>query len=100
MLTKFCTFAEATAAPCRPPQFSLPHSPVAKPHTTVLRFVGITFSSGCIEPVTAELITFVFQFMLIVMSLYGLKMKPLGGGFVGGGLFGGGSVGGGVVPPE
>jgi hypothetical protein len=52
--------------------------------------------------VTAELITFVFQFMLIVMSLYGLKMKPLGGGELGGGFVGGGSLGGGVVvpPPE
>jgi hypothetical protein len=49
--------------------------------------------------------TLVFQFMLIVMSLYGLKLKPLGGGpdgggLLGGGFDGGGSVGGFVVPPE
>src|SRR5262245_30256047 len=100
MLTQFCTFAAATAGPGRPAQFSVPHSPVANPHTRPGRWLGITFSTGCNVPVTAELITFVFQFMLMVMSLYGLNLKPLGGGFVGGGSVGGGSVGGGVVPPQ
>src|SRR5262245_15603077 len=97
MLTKFCTFAAATDGPGNPAQFSVPHSPVAKPQVRAERFVGITFNTGCSEPVTAELITLVFQFMLIVMSLYGLKLNPLGGGFDGGGFVGGGFVGGGLL---
>src|SRR3982074_1096529 len=74
---KSCTLAPATAAGLNPPQFSLPHSPVANAHVTVLRLVGITFNNGVSAPVTAVLITLVFQFRLIVMSLYGLKMNPL-----------------------
>jgi len=69
MLTKLCTFAAATALACNPPQFSLPHSPVANAQVTAPRFVGMTVSRPCMLPVTAVLITFVFQFMLIVMSL-------------------------------
>src|ERR1700694_300907 len=74
---KSCTLAPATAAALNPPQFSLPHSPVANAHVTVSRLVGITFNNGVSAPVTAVLITLVFQFRLIVMSLYGLKMNPL-----------------------
>src|SRR3982074_1875264 len=74
---KSCTLAPATAAGLNPPQFSLPHSPLAQAHVTVFRLVGITFNNGVSAPVTAVLITLVFQFRLIVMSLYGLKMNPL-----------------------
>jgi hypothetical protein len=52
MLTKLCTFAATTAFACRPPQFSLPHSPVANAHVTARRFVGRTVSRPCIVPVT------------------------------------------------
>jgi hypothetical protein len=41
--------------------------------------VGITDVTGCRVPVTAELITLVFQFMLIVMSLKGLNTNEGGG---------------------
>src|ERR1700722_2097773 len=74
---KSCTLAPATAAALKPPQFSLPHSPVANAHVTVFRLVGITFNSCVSAPVTAVLLTFVFQSRVIVISLYGLKMNPL-----------------------
>ncbi|WP_249040659.1 hypothetical protein [Paraburkholderia megapolitana] len=44
--TMFCTFALATIDGCSPPQFSLPHSPVAKAHVRVLRLPGNTFRIG------------------------------------------------------
>jgi hypothetical protein len=69
MLTQFCTFAETSAFGWIPAQFSLPHSPVANDHVIVLRLVGMTVSTGCSVPVTAELMTLVFQFMLTVTSL-------------------------------
>src|ERR1700722_15756689 len=82
MLTQFCTFAETSAAGWIPAQVSLPHSPVANAHVSVFRFVGITVNNGCRVPVTAELITLVFQFMLIVTSLYGPNTNGPGGGVV------------------
>src|SRR5882762_4502232 len=63
-----------------PAQFSLAHSPVAKDHVSDFRFVGITVNTGCRGPVTAELITLVFQFMLTVTSLYGPNRNGPGGG--------------------
>ncbi|HEX4677162.1 MAG TPA: hypothetical protein VH209_17620 [Steroidobacteraceae bacterium] len=50
-------------------QAGVSHSPVANAHVSVVLLVGITDVTGCRVPVTAELITLVFQFMLIVMSL-------------------------------
>jgi hypothetical protein len=77
-LTKACTF-DATCVGVKPAQPSLPHSPVANAHVSVVLLVGITDVTGCRVPVTAELITLVFQFMLIVMSLNGLNTNEGGG---------------------
>src|SRR5271168_2365609 len=77
-LTKSCTFV-ATSAGVKPAQPSLPHSPVANAQVSVVLPAGITCVTGVIEPVTAELITLVFQFMLTVMSLYGLNTNDGGG---------------------
>jgi len=87
-----------------PAQFSLPHSPVANDHVSDLRFVGITVNTGCRVPVTAELITLVFQFMLTVTSLYGPNRNGPGGGVLvppppGGVVVPPPPVGGVVVPP-
>ena len=67
-LTKDCKLV-ATSAGVTPPQFSLPHSPVANARVRVVSPVGITCVTGVIVPVTDELMTLVFQFRLIVMSL-------------------------------
>src|ERR1700760_1335624 len=75
-----------------PAQFSLPHSPVANAQVSVFKLVGITVNTGCNVPVTAELITLVFQFMLTVTSLYGPNKNGPGGGVAP-------PPPGGVVPP-
>src|ERR1700732_2148828 len=77
-LTKACTF-DATCVGVKPAQPSLPHSPVANAQVSVVLLVDITDVTGCRVPVTAELITLVFQFMLIVMSLNGLNTNEGGG---------------------
>src|SRR5882757_5911623 len=85
-----------------PAQFSLPHSPVANDHVSDFRLVGITVNTGCRVPVTAELITLVFQFMLTVTSLYGPNRNGPGGGVVvppPGGVVVPPPPGGVVVPP-
>src|SRR5471032_1237740 len=95
-VTKACTLAAATADGDRPPQFSLPHSPVANAQVTIGSLAGSTLSSGDNVPVTAVEMTLVFQFMLTVMSLYGLNAtEPAGGGGTGDVGGGGGETGGG-----
>jgi hypothetical protein len=64
------TFAVAIAAPCTPAQLSLPHSPVAK--ASVMAWpplAGRSLASGVAEPDTSVVMTFVFQFMLMLVSL-------------------------------
>src|SRR3954468_12086853 len=95
--------ALANDAAGRPPQFSLPHSPVAKASVIAPRlgtWVETRLplpTTGIRVPVTSVDMMLVFQSRLIVMSLYGLNSRSpaAGGGLVGGG----GSTGGGVVPP-
>src|SRR6478735_10671315 len=108
-----CAFADAIAAPGTPPQFSLPHSPVANASVIVFAwFATMSSTSGVRVPGTIVEITLVFQFMLIDVSLYAPKINPAGavpppdgggGGFVGpgGGFIGppGGGGGGFEGPP-
>ena len=62
--------AEAMAAPGTPPQLSLPHSPVAKASEMVLPpLAGRSLASGVAEPDTIVVMTLVFQFMLMLVSL-------------------------------
>ena len=69
----------AIAAPATPPQFSLPHSPVANARVTVLPPAPLRLDpSGVAVPDTLVEMTFVFQFMLMLVSLYGLKTRPAG----------------------
>ena len=70
--TKRGTLAAAMAAPPRPAQLSLPHSPVAKAQVTTESSAGSTSSSGEGAPVTSVESTLVFQFRWMPMSLYGL----------------------------
>src|SRR5271165_6940051 len=64
------TLAEASAAPATPPQFSLPHSPVANARVIVLPPAAVrSLASPVADPETAVEITFVFQFMLMLVSL-------------------------------
>src|SRR4051794_17614708 len=59
------TLAEAIAAPCTPPQFSLPHSPVAKASVIVLPPAPVrSVASAVGAPPTLVVMTLVFQFML------------------------------------
>src|SRR6187402_1162086 len=95
--------ALANDAAGSPPQFSLPHSPVAKARVIAPRFGTCVETrlplptTGMRVPVISVDMMFVFQSRLIVMSLYGLNSRSPAAG---GGLFGGGgSTGGGVVPP-
>src|ERR1700722_4315811 len=67
-LTKDCRFV-ATSAGVTPPQFSLPHSPVANARVSGVSPVGTPCVTGVTVPGTDELMTLVFQFRLIVMSL-------------------------------
>src|SRR3954451_18510621 len=64
------TLADAIAAPCTPPQFSLPHSPVAKASVTVLPPAPArSVPSAVGAPDTFVEMTLVFQFMLMLVSL-------------------------------
>ena len=64
------TFADAIAAPCTPAQFSLPHSPVANASVMVLPPAATrSLASGVAEPLTVVVMAFVFQFMLMLVSL-------------------------------
>src|SRR6478736_4645219 len=62
--------AVAMAAPGTPPQFSLPHSPVAKDSVTVEPPLATRSPASAVAaPETLVLITLVFQFMLMLVSL-------------------------------
>src|SRR4051794_17192053 len=64
------TLADAIAAPCTPPQFSLPHSPVAKASVMALPPAPVrSVASAVGEPPTLVVMTLVFQFMLMLVSL-------------------------------
>src|SRR3984885_5805345 len=76
-------FSAAQAAPETPPQVSLPQVPVA--NASVIAGSFGTYcdtrlpepTTGRSLPSTADCISSVFQFMLMVTSLYGLKSRPL-----------------------
>src|ERR1700760_5098660 len=77
------TFSDAKLAPGTPPQFSLPHDPVANASVSAGSF-GTSVDTRLPEPTTgmslpstADCIWSVFQFMLMVTSLYGLNSRPL-----------------------
>src|SRR5580692_8147659 len=95
-------FSAAKPAAGTPPQFSLPQAPVANARVIAGSFgmyVGTRPpepTTGMALPSTADCIWSVFQFMLMVMSLYGLKSRPLAVPVPPPG--GGGGGGGGVVP--
>ena len=64
------TFAVAIAAPGTPPQFSLPHSPVAKASVTVLPpLAARSAAMPAREPDSIVEATLVFQSMLMLVSL-------------------------------
>src|ERR1700758_2649086 len=98
-------FSAAQLAPGTPPQVSLPQVPVANASVIAGSF-GMYVdtrlpepTTGMAGPSTADCIWSVFQFMLMVTSLYGLKSRPLGEPVpveVGVGV---GVGGGGGVPP-
>src|SRR5581483_10770144 len=76
-------FSAAQLAPETPPQVSLPQVPVANASVIAGSF-GMYCdtrlpepTTGRLVPVTADRIWPVFQFMLMVTSLYGLKSRPL-----------------------
>nr|WP_181422672.1 hypothetical protein [Curtobacterium sp. MCLR17_043] len=76
--------ALANASAATPPQFSLPQVPVAKASVMALRpgsrvdtRLLLDPTTGIRVPVTAVFMTFVFQSRFTVMSLYGLKTRPL-----------------------
>src|ERR1700728_2159946 len=76
-------FSAAQLAPEAPPQFSLPQAPVANASVIAGSF-GMYVDTRLPEPTTgrslpstADCIWSVFQFMLMVTSLYGLKSRPL-----------------------
>src|SRR3981081_4316615 len=76
-------FSAAQLAPETPPQVSLPQVPVANASVIAGSF-GMYVdtwlpepTTGRALPVTADCIWSVFQFMLMVTSLYGLKSRPL-----------------------
>src|SRR3984957_10604129 len=76
-------FSAAQAAPETPPQVSLPQVPVANASVIAGSF-GMYCDTRLPEPTTgrslpstADCISSVFQFMLMVTSLYGLKSRPL-----------------------
>src|SRR3954464_15605672 len=62
------TLADAIAAPCTPPQFSVPHSPVARASVTVLPPAPARSVASCEGvPETLVEMTLVFQFMLMLV---------------------------------
>src|SRR6516164_7302393 len=76
-------FSAAQLAPETPPQVSLPQVPVANA-TVIAGSFGMYCdtrlpepTTGIAVPSTADCIWSVFQFMLMVTSLYGLKSRPL-----------------------
>src|ERR1700684_4723411 len=76
-------FSAAQLAPETPPQVSLPQVPVANASVIAGSF-GMYSDTRLLEPTTgrslpstADCISSVFQFMLMVTSLYGLKSRPL-----------------------
>ena len=76
-------FSAAQPAPETPPQVSLPQVPVANASVIAGSF-GMYVDTRLPEPTTgrslpstADCISSVFQFMLMVTSLYGLKSRPL-----------------------
>src|SRR5499427_3275637 len=76
-------FSAAQLAPGTPPQVSLPQVPVANASVIAGSF-GMYVdtrlpepTTGMADPSTADCIWSVFQFMLMVTSLYGLKSRPL-----------------------
>src|ERR1700733_1852267 len=76
-------FSAAQSAPETPPQVSLPQVPVANASVIAGNF-GMYCDTRLPEPTTgrslpstADCIWSVFQFMLMVTSLYGLKSTPL-----------------------
>src|ERR1700722_8876920 len=97
-------FSAAQVAPEAPPQVSLPQAPVANASViagSLGTYVDTRLpepTTGMAVPSTADCIWSVFQFMLMVTSLYGLKSSPLAEPVpVGVGL--GVGVGVGVGPP-
>src|SRR5690606_3085154 len=77
------------------PQFSLPHGPVANASVIVFApFATMSSASGVRVPGTSVEIVFVFQSMLMLVSLYALKMRPAGAVPPSGGGGGGSWVGG------
>src|ERR1700751_2869523 len=76
-------FSAAKAAPETPPQVSLPQVPVANA-SVIAGSLGMypdtrlpEPTTGMAVPSTADCIWLVFQFRLMVTSLYGLKSRPL-----------------------
>jgi hypothetical protein len=64
------TLVSARASPGSPPQFSLPHSPVAKDRVTARADASVmSVTSEVGEPGTTVEMTLVFQFMLMLVSL-------------------------------
>src|SRR5258706_12531839 len=64
------TLTEARSAPLMPPQFSAPHSPVANQSDTVAFPPWVmSVANGARSPPTFVEIVFVFQFMLMLVSL-------------------------------
>src|ERR1043165_5792385 len=78
--THFETLAATRLAGVTPAQFSEPHSPVANAQVSDLCLAGITLSTGDNTPVFLVDSSLVFQFRLIVMSLYEPKTSAVGGG--------------------
>src|SRR5580698_1383040 len=76
-------FSAAQSAPETPPQVSLPQVPVANASVIAGSFGRYCDTrlpeptTGRSLPSTADCIWSVFQFMLMVTSLYGLKSTPL-----------------------
>src|SRR3954452_2655055 len=76
-------FSAAQLAPETPPHVSLPQVPVANA-SVIAGSLGMYCdtrlpepTTGMAVPSTADCIWSVFQFMLMVTSLYGLKSRPL-----------------------
>src|ERR1700739_3146331 len=100
-------FSAAKLAAETPPQFSLPQLPVA--NASVIAGSFGTYcdtrlpepTTGMAVPSTADCIWLVFQFRLMVTSLYGLNSRPLPGpGPVGVGVGFGLGLGLGVLPVQ
>src|SRR5271154_1056358 len=74
MLVSSGTLADAMASPPTPAQFSLPHSPVANASVMVLSPAAVkSLARVAGPPDTLVWMTLVFQFILMLVSLYALK---------------------------